>query len=302
MYKKLLGVLFLLILTTSVFSACETTPDKIKRFNIEYTILNEKEANVSLTMVAEYNQEECIFNQIDQNTLKPGENYVTMNIECPVEFLDPVKTELGHFPDGLICTTTTIQDQNHIRMNFQGKISIPEQENKAKTIIFGGTDFTNNLPTDSSIKITIPPTIEFIDNYPKTGDKTTTIINWAPFPKQEIKLTFKVKETEKDKLDVSIIDQFSFIIIVIAVIVVIISLIVLFRKPKNIIIQKTENTPKENKRETAKALKEKIMNLEKMYLQGKIDETTYRRLIEQYNLQLNDLIIEIKKEEAKIAS
>ena len=38
-----------------------------------------------------------------------------------------------------------------------------------------------------------------------------------------------------------------------------------------------------------KSLKTKMAVLEQDYLKRKMDETTYRRLMEQYQLQLNDL-------------
>ncbi len=303
MYKKILVLLALLLIATTVFAECETTPDKINRFDIEYSLIDETKANALLTMVVEY-PENCILNDIDKNSLDQGEEYVVAEVDCPTGFIDPLTAGLGYFPEGLICTTTTIQDMEHLRMTFRGIMQIPAQETGVKTIYFGGTQFTNALPTDSSIKFIIPQTLTFVDNFPVTLEKTSTAINWSPFPKQKIQLSFTpIKET---KVIVDpykpLMDNLIMIMVIIAGIVVLISLIVLFRKPKNIIIQKQAEAPKENKREQAKTLREKIANLEKMYMQGKIDETTYRRLIEQYNLQLNDIIIEIKKEEAKIAS
>lgn len=44
-----------------------------------------------------------------------------------------------------------------------------------------------------------------------------------------------------------------------------------------------------------KLLKKKINSLEKSYLKGQMDEITYRRLMEQYQMQLNELKVELSK-------
>jgi uncharacterized membrane protein len=214
--------------------------------------------------------------------------------------------ELGDYEEALTCTATFAQDKNHIRMSFLGTMKIPTQDSGVKTINLLGTSFTNSLPTDSSITVTIPSGYSIISHYPTNGQKSLTKVIWSPLPKEEIKFSFSKKEnTVVTETNNNIVQEFMqniyLIVAIIAVLIIIMALIVL-KRPKSVIIQKTPDQPKVNKREQAKLIKEKIMNVEKMYLQGKIDETTYRRLVEQYNLQLNDLITEIKREEAKVAS
>jgi len=51
---------------------------------------------------------------------------------------------------------------------------------------------------------------------------------------------------------------------------------------------------KEDKVSRAHLLKAKMKNLETAYMKGTVDEVTYRRLMEQYQLQLNELRTEIK--------
>ena len=87
-------------------------------------------------------------------------------ITCPVEFLkDRVGRELGDYESALTCTATFAQDKNHIRMNFVGTMKIPTQESSVKTINLLGSDFTNSLPTDSSITITVPTDYSIISHY-----------------------------------------------------------------------------------------------------------------------------------------
>lgn len=312
MYKNLLTIFFLTLLALSVIAECETTPDKINRFEANYTIIDEKTADVSIVMVAEFS-EKCIIERIKQSMDVNLDEFEIVSVSpnqitCPTEFLkDRVNRELGDYEEALTCTATFAQDKNHIRMNFLGTMKIPTQDSGVKTINLLGTSFTNSLPTDSSITITIPSGYSIISHYPTIGQKSLTKVIWAPLPKEEIKFSFSKKEsTPVPETNNNVVQEFMqsvyWIVAIIAILIIIMALIVLKRPAKNVIIQKAAEAPKENKREAAKLLKEKITNLEKMYLQGKIDETTYRRLIEQYNLQLNDLITEIKREEAKIAS
>jgi len=312
MYKKFLTLLILALITTSALAECETTPDKINRFEANYTIIDEKTADVSIIMVAEFS-EKCIIERIKQSMdvnldefeiISVAENQIT----CPTEFLkDRVNRELGDYEEALTCNATFAQDKNHIRMSFMGTMKIPLQDSGVKTINLLGSTFTNALPTDSSITLTIPTGYSIISHYPTIGQKSLTKVIWSPLPKEEIKFSFSKKESvvvpeTNNNVVQELMNNVYIIVGIIAALIIIMALIVLKRPSKNVIIQKTESAPKENKREEAKLLKEKIANVEKMYLQGKIDETTYRRLIEQYNLQLNDLITEIKREEAKIAS
>jgi uncharacterized membrane protein len=312
MYKKFLTLLVLLLIATSVFSECETTPDKINRFEANYSIVDEKNADVSIVLVAEFS-EKCIIERIKQSMDLNLDEFEIVSVSpeqitCPTEFLkDRVDRELGDFEEGLTCTATFAQDKNHIRMSFVGTMKIPTQDSGVKTITLLGSEFTNSLPRDSSITITIPSTFTFIEHYPRNGQKTLTKVLWSPTPREQLKLSFsRIEKEVVPQTNNNLIEEFMnniYIIVgIIAVMIIIMALILLKRPAKHVIIQKQAEAPKENKREAAKLLKEKIGNLERMYLQGKIDETTYRRLIEQYNMQLNDLITEIKREEAKVAS
>jgi len=296
----------------SVIAECETTPDKINRFEANYTIVDEKTVDVSIIIVAEFS-EKCIIERIKQSMDVNLDEFEIVSISpdqitCPTEFLkDKVNRELGDYEEALTCNATFAQDKNHIRMSFVGVMKIPTQDSSVKTINLLGSTFTNALPTDSSITITIPSGYSIIDHYPRTGQKSLTKVIWSPLPKEEIKFSFSKNEKEvipeaNNNVVQELMNNVYIIVGIIAVLIIIMALIVLKRPSKNVIIQKQAEAPKENKREAAKLLKEKIANLEKMYLQGKIDETTYRRLIETYNLQLNDLITEIKREEAKVAS
>jgi len=201
MYKKFLTLLVLLLIATSVFSECETTPDKINRFEANYSIVDEKNADVSIVLVAEFS-EKCIIERIKQSMDLNLDEFEIVSVSpeqitCPTEFLkDRVDRELGDFEEGLTCTATFAQDKNHIRMSFVGTMKIPTQDSGVKTINLLGSSFTNSLPRNSSITITIPSTFTFIDHYPRNGQKTLTKVLWSPTPREQLKLSFSRIEKE----------------------------------------------------------------------------------------------------------
>ncbi len=95
---------------------------------------------------------------------------------------------------------------------------------------------------------------------------------------------------------ISIFNNTTFLIIVIIAILILIVIVIivsffLLKKKQNDIINEM------------KAVREKMIALERTYLKGKLDESTYRKLMQQYQLRLTELELEIarlKKKQEKI--
>jgi hypothetical protein len=89
MYKNLLTIFFLTLIALSAFAECETTPDKINRFEANYTIIDEKTADVSIIMVAEFS-EKCIIDRIKQSMDVNLDEFEIVSVSpdqitCPIE-------------------------------------------------------------------------------------------------------------------------------------------------------------------------------------------------------------------------
>lgn len=309
--KKIFLLFLILLLTSFSFADCQTTPDKITRFDITYDFIDETKADVSIIIVANYS-EACLIEKlkdsinVDLNEFEIIE-ITSQDVSCPKEFLtDYVTTELGDFTDPLTCTATFTNDKNSIRMTFVGSIAAVAREapSSQRLIKFGGSEFTSSLPNDSSLTINIPQKFVFSNHSPKTGQKTTNKIVWAPFPKEEVNFDFYLEETILAVNQDELMEQLPIIVIggIGVILVLFFIILIAIRKPRTpkINIEKNQEKSDKNLESEAKKIKEKMLALEKAYLKGSVDENTYRRLIEQYQYQLNDIRVELKQKKNPI--
>ncbi len=309
--RKIFLLFLILLLTSFAFADCQTTPDKITRFDATYTFTDEKKADVLIVVNANYS-EACLIEKlkdsinVDLNEFEIIE-ITSQDVSCPKEFLtNYVNRELGDFTNSLTCTATFTTDKNSIRMNFVGNIQVVGRETQISTreIKLGGSEFTSSLPSDSSLTINIPQRYVFSDTSLITGQKTNTKIVWAPFPKEEVNFDFYLEETLLAVNQDELLESLPIIIIGGIGVALLLFFIILIsiRKPKtpNLNIEKTPEKTVNNLEEEGKKIRQKMLELEKSYLKGGLDENTYRRLMEQYQYQLNDIRVELKQKKNPI--
>ncbi len=305
MARKLVLAVLLLFLTASVFALCETTPDKIKRIDLSYNILSDGSADATFVLLVDYS-ESCLIEQfkdsIDRNL---DSNFQIVEISsdqvyCPKEFiLNNVKTELGNFPDGLNCISTFGNDKNTVRMNLTGKATsfakkVDLNGESAYELTLGGTGFMASLPNDSSLVIQLPNNAYFVNHSPLEGStKQPTKLTWAPVPSEKVLVNYA---QEGSILIAQPIvqqkDDTNYLLILMMVILVLFVLVIINVRSKRASIPIAEQSLEAQ----LKDVKDKIKNLEQMYMKRMIDETTYRHLNEQYQVQLNEVVVKIKKQ------
>lgn len=298
--NKIILVLFVVLTFSVVFAGCETTLDKLERMDISYTVLPNGNADMTVVLVANYSKD-CLLQRFiegtDQNLDTVEVTITSTELECPSEFLeDYIDTELGNFDAPLTCATTFVGDDNHIRMNFTGTaIQFAKKSNNKHSISMGGGYFFSNAPDDSSVTINVPAGATIANHLPKGGEKTEARLYWYPAPAQMIQVEYALDVPES--INVTENDLQSMVPIMVgafigAIVLVLLVLAKIMRAPTPVSVSKA---PKKDIESEGKELKAKMKSLENAYLKGSVDETTYRRLMEQYQLQMNDLRVQLKK-------
>lgn len=300
MRVKSFFVLFILILVSQmVFASCGTTLDKLERMDLSYTILPSGDADMTLVLVADYSKE-CLIQRFIENSDQNLEDFeieiTSSELECPYEFVENhVDKELGNFSSPLVCTTTFVGDGTRIRMNFTGTaIQLAKQSEGKYLVSLGGGIFFANSPNDSSITINIPANATLTNHLPRSGEKTEARIYWYPAPKEVVQLEYTLPMSSS--LEENNLQEMLPIIIGVFVGLIILVMLILAKMLKAPTPVNEVKTQKRDFELEATTLKQKMKALENSYMKGQIDETTYRRLMEQYQLQMNDLRVELKKQ------
>jgi hypothetical protein len=292
--------LFIFLLTFS-FADCEINFDKVERMDLSYTLLPLGDADMTLVMVVDYSKE-CLINRFIQNSGQDLNDFKieisSPELECPSEFLENyVDKELGNFSSPLTCITTFILDETKIRMNFTGTaINLVKKQDDKFILNIGGGFFFSNLPSDSSITINVPSGAKIVNYFPKSGEKITSKIYWSPAPAEIIQVEYILSDLNNSVSIEKVFQDNLIIIIGVFVGLIVLIMLILARILRVPTPESIKNEPNKNVVDEIMVVKQKIQALEKSYMKGQMDETTYRRLMEQYQLQLNDLRIGLKKQ------
>lgn len=296
--KKFFILFILIVFSQMVFATCGTTLDKIERMDLSYNILPSGDADMTLVLVANYSKE-CLIQRFIENSDQNLEGFeieiTSSELECPYEFVQNyVDKELGNFSSPLVCTTTFVGDGTRIRMNFTGTaIKLAKQNEGKYSVSVGGGIFFANSPNDSSITINIPANATLTNHLPRSGEKTEARIYWYPAPKEIVQLEYTLPMGSS--LEENNLQEMLPIIIGVFVGLIILVMLILARMLRPEPVQSKKIIPRDLNSE-AEALKQKMKSLENSYMKGQMDETTYRRLMEQYQLQMNDLRVELRKQ------
>lgn len=306
MKKIIISLILLIIFSTTAFAECETTVNKIERFDVTYNILEDGTSEATFVVVANFPRN-CLIDRYknDLNIEEDEELIIEIPYEdftCPKEFiLNNINAEFGNFPNGLSCSASFTSDENTIRMNFTGVSSFfGKEKDDLIEINIGGSNFTRNLTNDSSLTITIPSIANFISYSPKSGTKLVNKLYFSPIPKEEVIINYSI--IPKDNLFENNLEEFFNATLIgiagVAILITVLGIFVLRKKDKVIVKEVPKKVEKDNSKELEEKIidiKEKIKSLQKSYLKGQVEENTYERLIEQYQLELNNLKVELKK-------
>jgi hypothetical protein len=293
---QLLQILVLLTLFTSiVFATCEIPSAAVKKTSITYKI-NESTVDLTMLIWVDYSLEleKCIISESnpDVNT----EQVLLLKdttFECPKYLYDKFK-QTGDFSE-TNCLGSFIGEKNLFKFGFVGTEKEIIQINDSNiTTKFGGSNLEYFIPLEreaSFISIILPENAKQVTISPKnitqSKDKIVPyqqygVVSYEPIPEQPIIISYTLIQ-----------DQTSIILITGLILLVIVITVASIWTIRKLTIQKID------KKARITEIKEKIKNLEQAYMMRKIDETTYRRLFEQYQLQLNEAITDVKKEEVK---
>jgi len=297
--KRLFVLLALLLALSAAFAAdCATTLDRLERADLSYNVLESGDADATFVLVANY-PKECLIQRFLESTDQNLEGFEieisSSELDCPYEFIeDYVGNELGDFGEALVCATSFAGDENTIRMNFTGTAAqFAQRTGNQFSVSMGGGYFFANAPADSSLTIDLPAEAAVKNHLPRSGEKTGERIYWSPLPAEAVKIDYELDAPAANGFSGDYGQMLPIIVGVLAAIAfLIVAFGILSLKRKG----KAPQEPKQNLEDDVKMLKEKMRSLEQSYLKGQMEPTTYQRLMEQYQLQLNEIRVQMKKQ------
>ena len=285
--KKII-ILLIILLTVSMVNAVCLNQDDVTRFDLRFEIREDSLSDVYLEIDAPVlisQLSECGINESVQ------ESTVIVGTSCSSflkTFQDAMFVGMGFFTQGGgECTFDYKEGILTIKSKALTDMVLTNVGNNNYEITFREWNFIkseNEVNLINKLTIVMPPGAQLSSYYPmndplgKPNYETGEIV-WEPIP--------LVKPSVK--YNVAGIGSGIFSVIGLVIAVVIVGGIIFFKKSK-------KKDVKEDKVSQAHLLKAKMKNLETAYMKGTVDEVTYRRLMEQYQLQLNELRTEIKQE------
>lgn len=287
--------LFILFISLNSYAICAINPVDAKSFNANYFVNDFGVVSGIFEFTFDYSRDCMIDYSVDRLNIinQTGVSELEMIIEiqnndfsCPTNFKEMFYKNLSEDFLNLHCFAAFNKEDELFLVLF-GEVSIEKDKSENLTLFFGGWDFLEFIEK-SSFKITRVGYSRFLDFSNK--EEAILIGNTIYFlsaPKEKVVVAielFNIEEEFNSKLFPII-----FIVFFLVLFSVVFSLFFVWKKmPK-----------KSDKKEELNRIRLKLKNLESSFMKGQIDENTYRRLAEQYNLQVNDLISDLKKMDEK---
>jgi len=285
--KKIIILLIILLTATTVNAVC-LNQDDVTRFDLRFEIRNDSLADVYLEIDAPVlisQLSECGINE------SVGSDTVIVGTSCSSflkTFQDAMFVGMGFFTQGGgECTFDYKEGLLTIKSRALTDMVLTNLGNNNYEVTFREWNFIESANEENLInKLTIvmPAGAQLSSFYPMNDpvgvpNYETGEIVWEPIPMVKPSVKYNVAGVGNE----------IFIVIGLVIAVIIVGGIIVFKKNK-------KSGVKEDKVSRAHLLKAKMKNLETAYMKGTVDEVTYRRLMEQYQLQLNELRTEIKQE------
>ena len=265
--------------------ACYVNTSNAEYFEILFDIDEEFIADVNIGFVLPYS-DECMALQ----NVSPQE-YDNFECGAGVAYVqDAIFESIGLFTyEQKTCTAQYASEKLILNFWTRADTVVGQLSGNAAEIMFKDWNFVESSAA-SRLAIKLPSSVELVSFYPKadpTGaaDYELGIVSWEPIPSGDKKPTvrYSIKSEEEQAVGFELM---LFLIVGIGVAAGLGVLVFILMKGKT---------------ESKKAFTElhdlnvKMKQLEKSYLVGKVDEVTYRRLMEQYQLERNELQVKIKK-------
>lgn len=256
-------------------SDCGVNTLDAELFDLKFDIRHDSLANVTLNITSDYS-EACL------NLLGvQSENYDSF--ECPQAITvtqDAMFKGMGFFTqEEGNCEATYSNSKINLQITTVTDMIVTPLVSNNSEVTFRDWKFVENLG-NSSLTISIPEGTKLTSYYPRsnpegTPDYENGLVFWDSIPLEKPSVKY-----QNPGID-------WFFVIGISVFIIVIAggggILFLLKKKKDAKISQI------------KFIKLKMQKLEQSYLLRQMDETTYRRLMEQYQLQLNELEAEFVK-------
>jgi len=301
MNKKifLIGLLIILFFDNAL-AMCEIDSNTAKTAQVTYFIKEDSSADTMMIFGIDY-PKNCLFSEfvnVDQNN--PGNNnpaiidylqIVSEEVPCPEAFNEFILAAFPGYANGFSCYGKYFEDKAYLQMTVYGTTSKLGVESNGN-IVFGFDNKTayEKLGNNSSLTINFPESAIINSFSPKnTTFMTPTTINWTPFPTEKVEINYKKVDLQSETFNRIL----PILIILSALFLVVVIVSIYYMKTSY------DSAERANYAERLAELKDKVRSLETAYMKRQIDETTYRRLFEQYQLQITDITTELLKEKRK---
>ncbi|MFA6064846.1 MAG: hypothetical protein WCW44_02340 [archaeon] len=280
MKKFFLGLFFVLLFTLTFAAECSFSSTSAKEFNLAFLVKNDFVSDVRLTLVVPY-AEECLRAQgVSGNSFECSESMLPAN--------DAFFKSLGFFSGKGVCNAVYGNGLLTVEFSTQTDMLVNKLSNNNVEISFREwqpVDSANEASLKNTLTIKIPDGAKLTSFYPMAdpngkADFDKGIVVWDPIP----------SSNKKPSVKFAIQDNSFTLFAGVLVLVVILAgagfVILNKQKSSSTLVQ-------------AKTIKAKMVVLEQDFMKGKMDETTYRRLMEQYQIQLTELKVELAKNKPK---
>ncbi|MFA5763189.1 MAG: hypothetical protein WC915_00055 [archaeon] len=269
---------------------CVINTANSKSFDLFFDVQGDFTSLIDLSITIPY-QEACVeFQKI------PKETYLDINCNDPILFAQDALFEgIGLFTYGERSCSASFAN-GELNLNFKTKTDM-----LVHPLLGGSSEITfhewNMVETTatSSLTIKLPDGVVLNSFYPRSDPKGEVDIEkrqvvWSPIPSADKMPSIKYSALEDNSAANELTQTAIYIIIIIITLIAIVIVAgAMFIK----------NSKKNAKRNELKLIVKKMKQMEHDYLLGKIDETTYRRLMEQYHMQRNDLEVELFSQKPK---
>jgi hypothetical protein len=299
MDSRMLRTFFILLFVlNSVFAACTIDSSKIDFSQVTFSLKDDSTADVAMIFGLNYGKE-CLLSEfvnVDVNSSSSGKvsvgtlDIVSDEVPCPAKFQEIVLKSFPGLSSGVNCYGNYLADKNYLQLSFYGTTTkLSSSVDKNYVFALSPNEFYSRFGKNSSLTIILPSNSDTYGFSPKiTNFMTPSIINWAPFPQEKITVNYSPFDYQKE--------TFEKLVPVLALI----SIIFIFITATSIYFMKSIilSSEKVDAIEKVNQIRDKLKLLEASYLRRQIDETTYRRLNEQYQMQLNETAL-LSKEKTK---
>ena len=289
----LLVLLFLLVNAFAV--SCNFDVNSVKYAGVTFLLKEDSSTETIMVFGIEYSKD-CLLSEfvnVDVST-NAGNNVsigtmdiVSDEVPCPAKFQELVLKSFNGFSSGINCYGQFFSDRNYLQMNFFG-VSSKLSTSVDKNFLFAisPNEFTNSFGKNSSLTLAFPQGSTVYSFTPqKTNFSTPSVVNWVPFPSEQISVNYKPFDFQKEAFN----NILPILIFVSVIFILITGASIYFMRG---MVSAGEKADYE---ERIAEVTGKLKRLEHEYMMRKLDETTFRRLFEQYHIQLTDLESEMSK-------